>query len=549
MPKAVIYARKSTESEDRQVLSIDSQINELKSFAEREKIDISEVFTEAKSAKAPGRPVFSGLMDQVQQGQIECILCWKLDRLARNPVDGGALIWALEEHNLKNIVTPQRTFDNTGNDKFWMQLEFGMAKKFVDDLSDNVKRGMKAKVEQGWHPHLAPLGYLNDPLTKTIVKDPERFPIIRRMWDLMLTGNHTPVEILGIATDKWGLRTRNHGKKGGRPLARSAVYDLFSHPFYHGMILRAGRLYEGRHEPMVTKQEYNRVQQLLGRTNAKRPQRRQFAFTGMITCGECGASITAEHHTNRYGSEYTYYHCTKRKNNTNCTQRSVEVNDLEAQIIQFLDSITITPAFAEWSLALTREIHKERWKADRSEVSALRKRYDKRRRDIVTLLEMRIRKLISDQEFIDKKKELEYEADNLKERFEDNDHTFQSTIDQCEEAFNFAERAQDIFVTGGIEEKKAILSCIGSNLKLLDKKLLIEVQKPLLMIRDGLDVRGVRKLMFEPENFSERSPKEKTADKAILSWSRTVDDIRTYFLNEPSSLWLHAYRMLEHTGK
>jgi site-specific DNA recombinase len=149
MSNYIIYARKSTESEDRQVLSIDSQVKELKALAQSLGLEIGEILSEAQSAKAPGREVFSRLMKRAYQGQVKGIISWKLDRLARNPLDGGNLIWALEEKKIEEIVTPQRTFSNTGNDKFWMQLEFGMAKKYVDDLSDNVKRGNRAKLELG----------------------------------------------------------------------------------------------------------------------------------------------------------------------------------------------------------------------------------------------------------------------------------------------------------------------------------------------------------------------------------------------------------------
>src|SRR5262245_15068932 len=120
----IIYARKSTESEDRQVLSIDSQVHELREFARSRGIQVATVLSEARSAKAPGRTVFGGLMRELARERAQGILCWKLDRLARNPVDGGALIWAFDEGKLREIATPQRSFSNTGNDKFWMQLEF-----------------------------------------------------------------------------------------------------------------------------------------------------------------------------------------------------------------------------------------------------------------------------------------------------------------------------------------------------------------------------------------------------------------------------------------
>lgn len=152
-----VYSRKSSEAEDRQILSIDSQISELKRFAARKGLKIATVLTEAKSAKAPGRPVFNSLMERLYRGEADGILCWKLDRLARNPVDGGAIIWAMKEHGVK-IMTPFQTYSQSEDNVVWMYLEFGMAQKYVDDLSRNVKRGLRAKAESGWLPGPTPLG-------------------------------------------------------------------------------------------------------------------------------------------------------------------------------------------------------------------------------------------------------------------------------------------------------------------------------------------------------------------------------------------------------
>ena len=222
MSRYVIYARKSTESEDRQVLSIDSQIKELSDLARERGIGIAQVFLESRSASAPGRPVFARMLQEVSRRKTDGILCWKLDRLARNPVDGGTLIWAIEEEKIREIVTPSRSFKNDGNDKFWMQLEFGMAKKFVDDLSENIRRGVRAKLERGGLPGVPPLGYLNDRAKKTIIKDPDRFGLVRKMWDLLLAG-HRPPAILERANREWGFRTRGSPRRGDQPLRPSVL--------------------------------------------------------------------------------------------------------------------------------------------------------------------------------------------------------------------------------------------------------------------------------------------------------------------------------------
>ncbi|MFH1561852.1 MAG: recombinase family protein, partial [Nitrospirota bacterium] len=274
MPQYIIYCRKSTESEERQVLSIESQMKELTDLIKRLNLGVSETLTESKSAKQPGRPVFNEIMKRIYKGQVKGIICWKLDRLARNPIDGSSLIWALDQGKISEILTPHNTFKNNSNDKFLMQIEFGMAKKYVDDLSDNVKRGNRAKLERGWYPGLAPMGYLNEPKERTIVKDPERFPIIRKMWDLLLQGIR-PAQILKVATEEWGFRTPVHKRIGGKPLSLSGLYKLFGNPFYYGLIERKEGVFQGIHEPMITEDEFWKVHEILGRKGRPRPQKHQ----------------------------------------------------------------------------------------------------------------------------------------------------------------------------------------------------------------------------------------------------------------------------------
>src|SRR3954465_1391037 len=271
MPGYVIYCRKSSEAEDRQVLSIDSQNRELKALAARLNLPIADVLEESMSAKAPGRPVFDRMMKRVERQEVAGIICWKLDRLARNPVDGGSIIWAVKGHNA-SVITPSQWFRREEDNVILMYIEFGFAQKYVDDLSKNVKNGLKTKIEAGWRPGVAPSGYLNyrDPQTKrsTVIKDPERFQLVRKMWDLMLTGSYTPNQIRNMANNSWGYRTRQRRKLGGKPLSRSSIYLMFRDPFYYGRFeypIGSGKWYDGEHVTMITRAEFNRVQTLIRR--------------------------------------------------------------------------------------------------------------------------------------------------------------------------------------------------------------------------------------------------------------------------------------------
>ena len=372
-----IYCRKSTESEDRQILSIDSQISELKRHAVRKGLHIAAVLTEAKSAKAPGRPVFNKMMGRLYTGEADGVLCWKPDRLARNPVDGGAIIWAMKEHEVK-IITPFQTYGQSEDNVVWMYLEFGMAQKYVDDLSKTVKRGLRAKAESGWLPSSTPPGYqnrMNKEGRNVISKDPKRFQIIRRCWDLMLTGKHTPAEIRQIANTAWGYRTAL-----GNPLGRNTIYNIFVNTFYHGTYeypRGSGAWHIGRHTPMITKEEFNSVQHILSRSKRMPKNRKVFAFTSLIRCGGCDGAVTAEEKhqlicsqcrlkfayrskvncprcklpisemTNPCRLVYTYYHCTKSYNPT-CCERSVTLQELTTQIGHALTEVRLPTHYNLW---------------------------------------------------------------------------------------------------------------------------------------------------------------------------------------------------------
>ncbi|MFH1236671.1 MAG: recombinase family protein, partial [Parcubacteria group bacterium] len=524
-----IYARKSTESEDRQVLSIDSQVNELKAFAERERLVVGRVLTESMSAKAPGRPVFNELLKLVGRGKFDSILCWKLDRLARNPVDGGALIWAVEKNDLKQIYTPQRTFVNTGNDKFWMQLEFGMAKKYVDDLSDNVKRGQRAKIQQGWQPGVAPFGYLNNKESKTIMKDPDRFPLVRKMWDLMLTNNYSVKAVLRIATEQWGLRTRVFKRIGGGPIAFSAIYKIFTNPFYYGAIRFNGELFEGKHEPMVTKSEFDRVLEILSQRSRYRPKRHTFSFTGLIRCGECGCGVTAEHRINRYGYHYTYYHCTKRKRQIQCAQKYVDEESLEKQIVSFLNTITITKGLRDWCVGVLKELETECKGQNELTLKTQQKRLNACNNEIDELLNCKIRGLISDDEYLAKRRRLQEERFRIKELLTSRDKGLDKIVCLGEEAFDFACQAREAFVSGTAMEKRVIFQATGSNLVLHDKILRIEPKKPFFFIRDTLRDESARKFMFEPQKVGYLKAKTAPLESGVRNWLGLVEDVRTFF--------------------
>lgn len=486
MSNYVIYARKSSESEERQALSIKSQIAEIESLAARKGIVISKTFQESYSAKEPGRPVFGQLMNEVQRNQVEGILCWKLDRLARNPVDGASLIWALSKKTISEIILPHRTFTGSADDKLIMQIEFGMATKYVDDLSENVKRGNRAKLKQGWRPGRVPMGYLNEQRTHTIIPDPERFNLVRQMWDMLLSG-HTIVEILNTANKKWGLRTPLSKRLGGRPLTYSLVYNMFSNIFYSGIIVSNGKVYRGSHKPIVTPEEFNLARRALGRfKSAKKIKKYSWAYTRLIHCGVCGRLVTAERKTKPSGKKYVYYHCSRgRPCEGRCRQPSVRSHEIERQIVKFVETITMPTRFLSWALAQFRKQLMSQKSLEETLSQSLQKKKDFTEKELTNLTILRTRNLIGDEEFIRQRKRILEEQISLDSKLASSDIKEEAGIGPAIRLIQFMRCAQKIIVKGSKYQKREVFKAIASNPILKDKKLLVSAKKPFLLLKNS----------------------------------------------------------------
>src|SRR3989344_2277631 len=244
--KYFMYARKSSESEDLQVQSIDDQVNRLKQLAADLELNVIKIYTEAKSAKKPhSRPIFDEILKRIERGEAGGIFCWQINRLTRNPIDSGKLSWLLQQGILKSIQTIDRQYLPDDN-VLLFNVESGMANQFIIDLRKNTKRGVEGKLQRGWLPSRAPLGYLNDKIEKVITKDPERFNVVRKMWDMMLTGIYTPPKILEVANNEWGLRTIKYKREGGKELSLSGIYRMFTNLFYAGILYWDGKKYKGK---------------------------------------------------------------------------------------------------------------------------------------------------------------------------------------------------------------------------------------------------------------------------------------------------------------
>jgi DNA invertase Pin-like site-specific DNA recombinase len=487
-----LYVRKSSEPDDRQVLSIESQKKELLQMFGH--LPIVETIEEAHSAKAPGRPCFEKMLERIEHGEANGIIAWHPDRLARNSVDGGRVIYDLDRGRVQDLKFAGYTFENTPEGKWMLNIIFGQSKYFVDKLSKDVKRGQRAKLQLGWMPARAPLGYRNthdlDTGQHIIVPDPQRFELIKKMWDLMLTGSYSAARVLQIANEEWGFLTPRHANSGDKPLSYSGIYRIFNNPFYYGWFGYNGTLYEGKHPAMVTEAEFWQVQHLLGKKGRARPKEKLFAYTGFIRCGECGAMVTAEEKYKIIKKEgvlrrYEYYHCTGRrklhlsgKPNTSCRQPSIEVQELERQMNGILEPMSIEEDFLNWGVKYLQELSEQEVVSRRTVFASVQSAYESTQKQLDELLSLRLKGLIDDEMFDTRRVLLQKERNRLKARLDDTENRADRWIELAENVLHFSFLLVSRFNAASVDEKRVILETIGSNWVLRDKKLAFEPVAP-----------------------------------------------------------------------
>ncbi len=530
--KYIRYSRKSSESEDRQVQSIEDQVDGLKTVARQLKLSLLDDYEEAKSAKQPNsRPMFEEMLDRIERGEANGILCWQINRLSRNPVDSGRLQWMLQRGVIQSIQTIDREYKPTDN-AVVMSVESGVANQFIIDLRKNTVRGMQSRVDKGWMPNMAPLGYLNskdDEGRGIITPDPERYDLIRKMWDLMLTGAHSPTKIAEIANTEWGFRTRKMRRVGGNPLSDSGIYRIFNNQFYTGVISYRKEWRQGSQKQMVTLDEFDHVQKLLGRRGKPRPKKHEFAFTGFIRCGECGCLYTAETKTKRIKStgeirHYTYYHCTRRRKDVECSQTScMASDDLEKKVERELANMTILPEFRTWALECLGKEHEKEVTKRSTIFDSLQKAFTDAQSHLDNLTGMRVRELIDDEQYVKERDRLKGEIANLKGEIKKTESRAERWLELTEQVFDFATYALSAFLKGNLQTKREIMMSLGSNPTILSGNLSIEPHPWLVPIIKSYPALEAEYRRLEPNKNTMNKSKTDRFASVGFTWLRGWD--------------------------
>lgn len=341
--KYCLYARKSTESEERQVLSIDSQIKEMLQLADREGLEVVTMKRESHSAKETGqRPVFNEIVEELREGKFNGILTWAPDRISRNAGDLGKIVDLMDSGKLHEIRTFSQSFRNNPNEKFLLMILGSQAKLENDNRGINVKRGLRTRVEMGLWPGIAPLGYLNEKRIDRkcqVTIDPDRAPIVKKMYEKVAYEKWS-----GRKIHQWLKFELNFKSVGNHNVALGNIYRALSNPFYYGVFeypKKSGNWYTGKHEPIIEKELFDKVQEQLKRDDIHR-QSKEFAFTKLMVCGLCGSGISAEEKykvlKDGTTAKYIYYGCGRSKDR-HCKCQYLREEELVEQLLKVLDQI------------------------------------------------------------------------------------------------------------------------------------------------------------------------------------------------------------------
>ena len=484
MLKYFLYARKSTDVEDKQVLSIESQLAELLELAKRENLNIVEEFVEKRSAKIPGRPIFNEMISKIQADGVQGIICWKIDRLSRNPVDSGKIQWLLQQGIIGHIQTHSQSHYPNDN-VLMMSVELGMANEYVRQLSENTARGLRQKARRGEFPGMAPIGYINNPTTKKIELHRKNSKIVKKLFELYATGKFNLKNIAEFL-EKSGIKSRKNNRCNV-----SRISAIITNPIYYGHFRHAREIYEGNHEPIISKELFDKANAVLrGKSQRIDIKTDPRPLCGLLKCGSCGMSITGEIKIKRQknGNKhfYTYYHCSRKSKKEICKEPYIRGEELERQL-----SSMLSPYFMpkELTTKLFEMLDIEEKKANHSASEAvfeLREKVQVLSRNLARLTDVYVAQDIEREEYLERRRSLMSEKKSIEEQIARLLKTPSAWIEPTREWIKDVGILDEIAKTDDLPSKKISLQKIfGSNLTLKKREAFAQPLNPWAELRSA----------------------------------------------------------------
>ena len=481
--KVVIYARVSSEEQKKGGFSTPAQLKLLQEYASKNDFKVVGEYEDTETAKVTGRTQFNEMVKFLRrEGQsskenpCRTLLVEKTDRLYRNLKDYiVAEDLEIEIHFVKEgvVLSP----DSHSSEKLMHLIKVGMAKAYVENLGEEIKKGMHEKAAQGIWPCKAPVGYQNVTLAsgkKGIEPDPEAAPIVTQLYEWYSTGNYSLVEIAELATE--------NGLKFGRSRNLAAtVHNLFKNPIYYGDFLFTGKMHRGIHTPLVTKELWDRVQEVRKTRGATKPKRKKhsFAFSNLIQCRHCGCALVAE----KKKQKYTYYHCTGYRGK--CEEPYVREEILEENFGKVIRSLRFDPETLDWITSALKESHQDEKRFHDEAVQRLQGEYSRLQNRIDRMYVDKLDGRVTDDFFDQKSTEWRQEQAAVRQNLEQHEHANQSYLQEGVAILELANQAADLFAKQSASEKRRLLDFVLSNSTWGNGELTVEFRQPFDLIAVG----------------------------------------------------------------
>jgi site-specific DNA recombinase len=470
--QAVIYARVSSKEQEKEGFSIPAQLKLLKEYAAAQGLAVAQEYVDVETAKQTGRAAFGEMVAYLKaHPSVRVMLVEKTDRLYRNLKDWVTVDELdVEMHFPKEGVVLSR--ESRSSEKFMHGIKVLMAKNYIDNLSEEARKGMQEKAEQGIWPTVAPLGYRNviGPDGKKIIEpDPESAPVIARLFEWYATGT--------LSLKEAAQKARAAGlvyRKSGASVPVSTVHSTLRNRLYMGEFEWNGRIYLGRHQPLVTRELWERVQGVLDGRHAKKHRRvkHDFAFSGLIACGHCGCSIVGEIKKRRY----VYYHCTGYKGR--CEEPYVREEVIERQFSDLLGRLTFDDEVLAWVRDALHASHADEKREHEAAIARLRAEYDRLQARMHAMYVDKLDGKVDGAFFERMSAEWRAEQDRCLREIERHQAADQSYLEEGVRLLELARNAQPLFEKQTPREKRRLLNFVVSNSTWKDGELVSTLRQP-----------------------------------------------------------------------
>lgn len=483
--KAVIYARVSSKDQEETGYSLPAQEKFLKDYAERKDYDIARVFAISESASGKRqREVFDQMMQYVSKQNIKIVICEKADRLSRNFKDMVLVDEWLEDdkerqmHLVKDSLILHR--DSRSQEKLNWGIRILFAKNYIDNLSEEVKKGLSEKLRQGWLPTKPPVGYktIGEKGHKIHVIDEEKAPHVKRMFELYASGEYSTDSLTKI------LYTNGLRNSGGKRIYKSRIAELLTDPFYIGKIRYNGEIHKGAHERLIGDELFAIVNRKLKGNGAPRYRKHSPVFKSLIKCQECGGSVTWETQKGHW-----YGHCNRYRD---CTQRKfVRQESVEEQLLPYLDKITVkNPRVVEWIKKAMKESHADEIAYSSTAREELNKRFELVQRRLETVYDDKLDEKITEDFYQKKFSQYTNEKEEILSTLKKYDGANKKYYELGSNVLELAQRAKEIYLNENRtnEDKRVLLGLVFSNLTINADKLTVSYNKGFEILSKYSDV-------------------------------------------------------------